>query len=157
MWISCKFTYTPSLLSLHLTALSHPPLQVFTEHWAELPGLYSSSPLALSVTHGSAYVSTLLPQFTPPSPCPPWAHLSVLRVCVHYFLNCLVLLGQVSYHFLNVWYWSWWPEPTDDTHFVQILTLLICVKKKGWSLSSSLPQNRNFCLSFCSPPHRKAG
>ena len=44
------YTY-PLLLSLHPTR--HPTLQVITEHWAELPVLYSSFPLAIYCTHGS--------------------------------------------------------------------------------------------------------
>ena len=54
--------YLPSILSL-------PPLQVITEHQAQLPVLCSNFPLASSLTHNSIYMSTLLSQFIPPSPC----------------------------------------------------------------------------------------
>ena len=43
-----------------------PPLQVITEHQAELPVLYISFPLAISFTHGSVYVSVLLSQSISP-------------------------------------------------------------------------------------------
>ena len=49
--------YLPSILSL-------PPLQVIT-----LPVLCSNFPLASSLTHNSIYMSMLLSQFIPPSPC----------------------------------------------------------------------------------------
>lgn len=74
---------------------SHPPCKVIAQV------SFLDFPLAVCVTHGSVYVS-LLSQLTPPSPFPRWAHLSVPYACVYYFLNCLVFLGQVSYHLLNV-------------------------------------------------------
>ena len=40
-----------------------PPLEVVTEHQAELPLLYT---LACCFTHGSVYISMLLSQFIPP-------------------------------------------------------------------------------------------
>ena len=40
-----------------------PPLQVITEHVAELPGLCSSFPLAFYFTHDSVYMSMLRSQF----------------------------------------------------------------------------------------------
>ena len=48
---------------LPLEAPSHtliPPFWVITEHRAELPVLYSSSPRALCFTHGRLYISMLL-------------------------------------------------------------------------------------------------
>ena len=42
MYISCKYTYSPSLL--RLPASPHPTPKVVTEHQAELPELYSISP-----------------------------------------------------------------------------------------------------------------
>ena len=45
---------------------SHPPilpLQVITEHQAELLGLCSSFPLTIYLAHGSVYMSMLLSQF----------------------------------------------------------------------------------------------
>jgi len=69
-WISCMYTYVPSLLdpssSPHPRALNR--TAVITQHWTELPVLYGSSPLAISFTHGSVYMSVLISQFTLPSP-----------------------------------------------------------------------------------------
>ena len=47
-----------------------PPLQVVTEHQAELPVLCSSFPLAVCFTQGSVYMSVIPSQFVPPSPSP---------------------------------------------------------------------------------------
>ena len=58
------YTYILSLLSLS-TAI--PPLQVITEHRAELPVLYSSFPLAIYFTHGHVHMPVLLSQFVTPS------------------------------------------------------------------------------------------
>ena len=44
------------------------PLQVITEHWAELPLLDSSFPLALCFTHGSVSMPVFLSQLAPSSP-----------------------------------------------------------------------------------------
>ena len=59
--------FFPSLSSL-------PPiagLKVITEHWAELPGLHSSFPLAIYFTHSSVYMSMGLSQFIHPLLPPP--------------------------------------------------------------------------------------
>ena len=45
-----------------------PRLQIITEHWAELPVLYNSIPLAVRLTHGSVYRSMPLFRFIPPFP-----------------------------------------------------------------------------------------
>ena len=68
-WISYKYT---CLLPLQTPSYPHPipPLYVVTEHWVELPVLYSNFPLAICFTYGSLYVSALLSQFVPPSPYP---------------------------------------------------------------------------------------
>ena len=58
------------------------PLYVITEHWAELPVLYSSFPLASYFTHGSVFMSLSFSQFIPPSPSPSGVHKSVLYICV---------------------------------------------------------------------------
>ena len=57
---------------LNLPPLSHPipPLQMVTEHQAELPALYSNFPLVIYFTRSNVYVSMLLSQFIPPSPSP---------------------------------------------------------------------------------------
>ena len=47
-----------------------PPLWVITEHQAELLVLYSTSPRAVSFTHGSAHTSSPTSQFVPPSLTP---------------------------------------------------------------------------------------
>ena len=57
--------YILLLLSLHSTI---PSLQLVAEHRAELPVLYSSFPLAIYFTHGSAYMSMLPSQFIPTPP-----------------------------------------------------------------------------------------
>ena len=58
-----------------------PTPEVITEHWAELPAVYSSFPLANYFTHGSVYITTS--QFIPPSPslplCP-HTHFLYLRL-----------------------------------------------------------------------------
>ena len=54
--------------SLPLQPPSHspiPPIQVITEHRAELPVLYCSFPLAIYFTHGSVFIS-IHPPFHPP-------------------------------------------------------------------------------------------
>ena len=70
MWISYKYTYSPSLSSL---PPSHPPScpsRVITEPRAVLPALHRGSPPAICFTRGSVYVSLLLLRFIPPSPFP---------------------------------------------------------------------------------------
>ena len=47
-----------------------PPLQLITEHWAELPVLCSGFALATYFVHGTIRMSALLSQFIPPSPSP---------------------------------------------------------------------------------------
>ena len=42
-----------------------PPIQVTTEHPAELPALYSGFPLALCFTHGRVFMSVPISQFIP--------------------------------------------------------------------------------------------
>ena len=58
-----------------------PPIQVITEHRAELPVLYGRFPLAIYFTHGSVFMSNLISQFIPPSP-QPHVHMCILYVCV---------------------------------------------------------------------------
>ena len=52
MWTSRKYTYVPFFLNLRSTPHPITPLQVVTEHWADLPVPDSSSPLALYFTYG---------------------------------------------------------------------------------------------------------
>ena len=67
------YPHIPSLLSFPPT-LPIPPLQVVTEHQADLPVQCSCFPLASCFTFGSVYMSVLLSHFVPaspsPSPCP---------------------------------------------------------------------------------------
>ena len=69
-----SFCYTrsePVICIQYLLPLGSPsPIQsihVITEHWAELPVLYSRFPLAFYFTGGSVFMSNLIFQFIPPS------------------------------------------------------------------------------------------
>ena len=79
------YPHIPSLLRLPPT-LPIPPLQVGTEHRADLPVLCGCFPLAIYFTFGSVYMSMPLSQFVPaypsPSPCPQAHSLCSL------FLSC---------------------------------------------------------------------
>ena len=59
-WISCMHTYLPSLLDPLITPI--PPHWISTEHRAELPVLYSSSPPTVCFTRGGACMSVALSQ-----------------------------------------------------------------------------------------------
>ena len=66
-----------------LELLLPPPIplpQILTEHRAELPVPYRSSPLASYFTHGSVYISMLLSQFMSPSPFPYFVYKPILYV-----------------------------------------------------------------------------
>ena len=81
MWICCKYTYIPSLLSLPCTPLDHHrPLG-----WA--PMLHSRLPLASYFTHGSVRTSVLLSWFISPSPSPVGS-TSPSSTSVSQFLPC---------------------------------------------------------------------
>ena len=68
--------YNPSPLGLPHISWT-PPLQVITEHWAELPALSCSFPLAVCFTRGSVCMLILISQSSHPSPSPPpWTHVS---------------------------------------------------------------------------------
>ena len=73
------------IYSLLLGPPSHPhpipPIQVTTEHRADLLVLYSRFPLAIYFIHGSVYMSIPISQFTLP-PLPLCVHMSILYVCV---------------------------------------------------------------------------
>ena len=66
-WISCVYTYIPSLLDLLPSHVHIPPLGVNTGHQAELPALYGSFTLAIYFTYHSVYMSMLLCPLVPPS------------------------------------------------------------------------------------------
>ena len=69
----CIHIYLPFWTSLPL--IPHPwPIQVTTEHQAELPALDSSFLLAICFTHGSVHMS--VSQFIP-SPVPAHVHPSI--------------------------------------------------------------------------------
>ena len=72
-------------LSLRPPLASH-PIEVFREHSAELPVLYSSFPLALYFTHVSVYMSNLISQFIPPSPS--WLCPCLFSMSASLFLPC---------------------------------------------------------------------
>ena len=59
-----------------------PPLWIVTEHWAELPVLYGSFPLAIYFTYGNAHVSVLL-SVHPTFSFPRCNHVSSLCLCLY--------------------------------------------------------------------------
>ena len=62
--------------------LPMPPLWIVTEHWAELPVLYGSFPLAIYFTYGNAHVSVLL-SVHPTFSFPRCNHVSSLCLCLY--------------------------------------------------------------------------
>lgn len=71
-WVTQLSVFTRSLPPGPPSHLAlHPAPLVTTEHWAELPVLWSRLPLALYFTHGSGYVSILISQSVPSSPSLP--------------------------------------------------------------------------------------
>ena len=77
------YPHIPSLLHLP-PSLPIPPLQVVTNHQADLPVLCSCFPLAIYFTFGSVYMSMPLSHFVPvypsPSPCS-----QVHSLCLHLY------------------------------------------------------------------------
>ena len=72
-WISYTCTYIPTLLSLPCKPTTIPPLCVVTERQAELPELYSSSPLPCSShlgVHSRQCHSLSSSPCSPPTLCP---------------------------------------------------------------------------------------
>ena len=68
--------WSESAMSTHrwipsCATLPHPPIPLIREHWAELPELHNSFPLASYFIHCSIYMSIQLSQFVPPSPSTP--------------------------------------------------------------------------------------
>ena len=79
-WINYMYKYIPSFLDFL-------PICIFlpTEHWAELPVLYSRSSLVIYFIHSSVYMSIPISQFIPPPPLSPLGvHTFVLYVCVSF-------------------------------------------------------------------------
>ena len=80
----------PSCISLPPT-LPIPPLEVVTEHQADLPVLCSCFPLAISFTFGSVYMSMLLSHFVlaylSPAPCP---QVHSIHLRLFFFLTSLL-------------------------------------------------------------------
>ena len=78
------YPHIPSLWRLPPT-LPIPPLQVLTEHRADLPVLCGCFPLASYFTFDSVYMSMSLPHFVPaypsPSPCP---QVHSLCLCLYF-------------------------------------------------------------------------
>ena len=99
--ISCMYTYISSLLSLPPNLLPITPLQVITEHPAELPVPDSSFPLAVCFTHGSGYMPMLL-SIHPTFSLPHCVHKSILCICIciscptNRFINA-VFLDSIIY------------------------------------------------------------
>ena len=60
-----------------------PPIEVITEHRAELPVLYSRFPLAIYFTYGSVFMSDLISHFIPPYPSPLCPHVRSLRLWLY--------------------------------------------------------------------------
>ena len=79
-----------------------PPIQVITEHRAEIPVLYRRFPLAICFTHGSINMSILISQFNPlPSPtlCPHICSLHLhLYSCPAYRFICTIFLDSTYMH-----------------------------------------------------------
>ena len=76
--------WSESAISTHISPLYRsliPCHQLITEHWTELPVLYSSFLQAIHVTHGSVYMLMLLSQFLPSSTSQT-VTVSILYVCV---------------------------------------------------------------------------
>ena len=74
----CIHIPPPLWASLPLTPI--PPCWVITEHWAQLPVVYSSFPQAICFIQGSVYMSMWLCQFiltSPSSPSHPCVHKSI--------------------------------------------------------------------------------
>ena len=76
-----------------------PPLpRVTTEHWAELPVLYDSFPLAIYFTHGSVYISIPFSWFIPSPPhilCPHICSLHLhLYSCPANSFTCTIFLDS---------------------------------------------------------------
>ena len=65
---SAIIVHVPSLLSLPHLSPPHPSGS--SQHWAELPVLYSRLPLVICFTHDSVCMSMPLSPFIPPSPSP---------------------------------------------------------------------------------------
>ena len=78
---------------LPLEPPSHPSRSSQTEHWAELPLLDSSFPLALCIIHGSVSMPVFLSQLAPSSP-----HSGLLnRLYFRRRWSVLCVLAQVDY------------------------------------------------------------
>ena len=83
--VVCQFLLYNNVNQLHIYTQPHissflrlpptlpiPPLQVVTEHRADLPVLCSCFPLAIYFTFGSVYMSMPLSHFVPAYPFPCW-------------------------------------------------------------------------------------
>ena len=98
-WISYMYTYMSSLLDVPPTPHPIPPTQVITEHWAELPMLYSRFPL--SDTWSCIQVNPNLP-ISPTLPFPSCSHCSLCLhqyFCLGNWFICTVLLDSTYMHY----------------------------------------------------------
>ena len=111
----------------------HPTPLGYHRDQAELPVLYSSSPLVICFTHGSTHTSMLLSQLVPPSPPPvvptspfsmsaslflPWKH-----VYKHHFSRCHIyaLIYDICFSisdfplYNRLWKWKWSRSVVSDS------------------------------------------
>lgn len=79
-WMNCKLYIHPSLLWVSPILRSSPSRS--SEHHAELPALYSRSPLVTCFIHGSDRCQSYSPNSTHPPLPPSCVHMSILYVCV---------------------------------------------------------------------------
>ena len=105
-WISCRYTYVPSLWNLPPTSLPIPPLQAVTEPRFEFPESHSKFPLAVYFTHGSVYVSLLLSSSShsvlPLHPCVHTSVLCVWRQILNHWTT-----REVPKSLILVWVFPW--------------------------------------------------
>ena len=79
------YTFIPSLLSLPHLSPPHPSGS--SQHWAELPVLYSRLPLVICFTHDSVYMSM---------PLSPFMHLLLPPLCPQAHPLCAIPAWQVG-------------------------------------------------------------
>ena len=114
MWVSLVQQHE-SAIHIHPLPLEPPPhpsaaLSAIAEQRAEPPVLFSSFPLAICLARGGTCISVMLPQFTPPSPSPPFPPVCSLRLCLYscpparfictIFLESIyILIDDISFSF----------------------------------------------------------
>ena len=103
MWISLKYTYILSLLSLPFTPSSNPSPSRASPSTApcviQVPTIY--------FTHGNVCISMLISQFVPPSSSPCCVHKSILYVFVSspaLQIGSSLPFFKIPYICVNIWY-----------------------------------------------------